>query len=79
LNAVFGSGLKRRCKHLRLVTVRPGVESGQPAQTLDRELAEADVPDQQRVTLAFGITYETAVLEWFRALPSVLAGTPRRG
>jgi len=36
---------------------------------LDRQLAEGGVPDEQRVTLAFGISYESAVLGWFDQLP----------
>jgi DNA-binding PadR family transcriptional regulator len=39
-------------------------------RSLDRELAAAGVPEEQRVTLAFGIGYETAVLRWFRELPA---------
>jgi DNA-binding PadR family transcriptional regulator len=39
-------------------------------ESLDRQLAEAGVPDEQRVTLAFGISYETAVLRWFSELPA---------
>jgi len=38
-------------------------------RSLDRELAAAGVPSEQRVTLAFGIGYETAVLRWFDQLP----------
>jgi DNA-binding PadR family transcriptional regulator len=38
-------------------------------RSLDRQLAEAGVPEEQRVTLAFGIGYETAVLRWFGQLP----------
>ncbi len=44
-------------------------------KALDRELVAADVPAEQRVTLAFGISYETAVLEWFRTLPVGLRPT----
>lgn len=39
-------------------------------RSLDRRLAAAGVPDEQRVTLAFGICYETAVLGWFGRLPA---------
>jgi DNA-binding PadR family transcriptional regulator len=39
-------------------------------KSMDRQLAAASVPDDQRVTLAFGISYETAVLAWFRRLPA---------
>jgi DNA-binding PadR family transcriptional regulator len=39
---------------------------------LDQQLAEAGVPIEQRVTLAFGISYETAVLDWFGKLPTSL-------
>jgi DNA-binding PadR family transcriptional regulator len=38
-------------------------------RSLDRQLAAAGVPAEQRVTLAFGIGYETAVLRWFGQLP----------
>lgn len=38
-------------------------------RTLDRELSAGGVPAEQRVTLAFGIAYETAVLGWFDRLP----------
>jgi DNA-binding PadR family transcriptional regulator len=41
----------------------------QTYRSLDRELASAGVIDDQRVTLAFGISYETAVLRWFDQLP----------
>jgi DNA-binding PadR family transcriptional regulator len=41
-------------------------------KSLDRELDAANVPEEQRLTLAFGIGYETAVLEWFRQLPAGL-------
>jgi DNA-binding PadR family transcriptional regulator len=44
-------------------------------KAMDRELAAANVPDEQRVTLAFGIGYETAVLEWFSKLPASLRPT----
>lgn len=46
-------------------------------QSLDRRLAAAGVPAQQRVTLAFGIGYETAVLRWFSQLPASM--NPGRG
>jgi DNA-binding PadR family transcriptional regulator len=39
-------------------------------RSLDRRLAAAGVPEEKRVTLAFGISYETAVLRWFRQLPA---------
>lgn len=38
-------------------------------RSLDRRLDAAGVPAEQRVTLAFGIGYETAVLRWFGQLP----------
>ena len=41
-------------------------------RSLDQRLAEGGVPDEQRVTLAFGISYETAVLGWFTQLPASL-------
>jgi DNA-binding PadR family transcriptional regulator len=40
-------------------------------QKLDRDLADGAVPGSQRVTLAFGIAYETAVLSWFDQLPEL--------
>jgi DNA-binding PadR family transcriptional regulator len=46
-------------------------------KSLDRMLAAADVPDEQRVTLAFGISYETAVLDWFGKLPPSLGPISR--
>lgn len=46
-------------------------------RTLDSELAAGDVPPEQRVTLAYGIAYESAVLGWFDELPEELKG-PRR-
>ena len=39
-------------------------------RSLDRQLAAAGVPEEKRVTLAFGISYEPAVLRWFRQLPA---------
>jgi DNA-binding PadR family transcriptional regulator len=39
-------------------------------QSLDRQLADAGVPAERRVTLAFGISYEVAVLGWFDRLPA---------
>jgi DNA-binding PadR family transcriptional regulator len=39
-------------------------------RAMDRELVAAGVPEDRRVTLAFGISYETAVLGWFRKLPA---------
>ncbi len=38
-------------------------------RSLDQRLAAAGVPAEQRVTLAFGIGYETAALHWFGQLP----------
>ena len=43
---------------------------------LDRDLAVGGVPPEQRVTLAYGTAYETAVLGWFDELPEQLT---RRG
>jgi DNA-binding PadR family transcriptional regulator len=40
---------------------------------MDTELVSIGVPTAQRVTLAFGIAYETAVLSWFDQLPPPLA------
>lgn len=45
-------------------------------RALDRELASGGIPAEQRVTLAFGIAYESAVLGWFDRLPPGL--TPAR-
>ncbi|MFB7874701.1 PadR family transcriptional regulator [Nocardia sp. NPDC056064] len=44
---------------------------------LDRYLDEdpAGLAPNQRATLAFGIAYERAVLEWFDGLPTIFAGT----
>jgi DNA-binding PadR family transcriptional regulator len=39
---------------------------------LDVKLAAGGVPPEQRVTLAYGIAYESAVLEWFDQLPKQL-------
>jgi DNA-binding PadR family transcriptional regulator len=39
-------------------------------RALDRDLAAGGVGPEQRVTLAFGISYETAVLRWFDQLPA---------
>jgi len=39
-------------------------------RSLDRQLAAAGVPEEKRVTQASGISYETAVLRWFRQLPA---------
>ncbi len=47
-------------------------------QALDRQLAQG-ASEEQRVTLAFGICYETAVLRWFDQLPASMkpnGGTP---
>jgi len=41
-------------------------------RSMDRQLAAAGVPEEKRATLAFGISYETAVLRWFRQLPASL-------
>jgi DNA-binding PadR family transcriptional regulator len=41
-------------------------------RSLDQRLAAGGVPDEQRATLAFGISYETAVLGWFSQLPASL-------
>jgi DNA-binding PadR family transcriptional regulator len=41
---------------------------------LDLELTAGGVPSEQRVTLAYGIAYESAVLEWFDHLPEPLTG-----
>jgi DNA-binding PadR family transcriptional regulator len=38
-------------------------------RSLDRELELGGIPDGQRMTLAYGISYETAVLGWFDLLP----------
>jgi DNA-binding PadR family transcriptional regulator len=54
-------------------------------QSMDQQLAAAAVPAEQRVTLAFGIGYETAVLDWFGQLPAsmnpaeALRGPAERG
>jgi DNA-binding PadR family transcriptional regulator len=49
-------------------------------RSMDRQLAAAGVPAEQRVTLAFGIGYETAVLRWFGQLPgSMNPGSARPG
>jgi DNA-binding PadR family transcriptional regulator len=39
-------------------------------RSMNRRLAAAGIPEDERVTLAFGISYETAVLGWFRRLPA---------
>ena len=39
-------------------------------RSLDRQLATAGIPEEKRATLAFGISYETAVLRWFHQLPA---------
>jgi DNA-binding PadR family transcriptional regulator len=46
-------------------------------RSLNRQLADAGIPEERRVTLAFGIYYETAVLDWFRGLPASI--NPRSG
>jgi DNA-binding PadR family transcriptional regulator len=38
---------------------------------LDRALVAGGVPAEQRVTLAYGIAYESAVLGWFDGLPEL--------
>jgi DNA-binding PadR family transcriptional regulator len=38
--------------------------------SLDQQLAAAGTPEEKRMTLAFGISYETAVLRWFHQLPA---------
>lgn len=50
---------------------------------LERQLAKGGVPAEQRVTLAYGISYESAVLRWFGQLPERLTvqqdgGPPRQ-
>jgi DNA-binding PadR family transcriptional regulator len=48
-------------------------------KALDRQLAAHGVPQEHRVTLGFGISYEEAVLAWFDRLPAALTGrSPRR-
>jgi DNA-binding PadR family transcriptional regulator len=47
-------------------------------RTLDRELKLGGVPDDQRITLAYGISYETAVLGWFDQLPDSMNPPERR-
>jgi DNA-binding PadR family transcriptional regulator len=42
-------------------------------RSLDRELKSGGVPDDQRVTLAYGISYEIAVLGWFDQLPASMS------
>ena len=42
-------------------------------QEMDSDLASGGVPAVRRVTVAFGIAYETAVLSWFDQLPEPLA------
>lgn len=44
---------------------------------LDLDLARAGIPPEQRITLAYGIAYETAVLGWFDQLPEQLAARDR--
>jgi len=38
-------------------------------RSLDADLAAGGVPPEKRVTLAYGIAYESAVLRWFEGLP----------
>jgi len=38
-------------------------------RALDSELSSAGIPYDNRITLAYGISYETAVLGWFDRLP----------
>lgn len=47
-------------------------------RNLDRELATGGVPAEQRVTLAYGLAYEAAVLGWFDDLPEHLTGRETR-
>ena len=42
------------------------------------DLAAGGVPSEQRVTLAYGIAYESAVLGWFDQLPEQLTGREAR-
>jgi DNA-binding PadR family transcriptional regulator len=46
---------------------------------LDGDLAAGGVPPEQRVTLAYGIAYESAVLGWFDNLPEQLVPRSIRG
>jgi hypothetical protein len=41
-------------------------------RALDRALAASGASAEQRVTLAFGISYESAALRWFDRLPPSL-------
>jgi Virulence activator alpha C-term len=45
---------------------------------LDLDLATGGVAPEQRVTLAYGIAYESAVLGWFDQLPEQLTGREAR-
>ena len=47
-------------------------------QSLDRDLKSGGVPDDQRMTLAYGIAYETAVLGWFDQLPESMRPPERK-
>lgn len=41
---------------------------------LERDLEKDGVPAEQRVTLAYGIAYEAAIVGWFERLPESLTG-----
>jgi DNA-binding PadR family transcriptional regulator len=41
-------------------------------RSLDRQLESIGTPYDQRLTLAYGISYETAVLGWFDRLPEAM-------
>ena len=43
-------------------------------RNLDRDLDAGGVPADQRVTIAYGIAYEAAVLQWFDHLPKASVG-----
>jgi DNA-binding PadR family transcriptional regulator len=45
---------------------------------LDGQLTAGGVPIEARVTLAYGISYESAVLRWFEELPDSLTRRPAR-
>jgi DNA-binding PadR family transcriptional regulator len=51
-------------------------------RALDSELTSAGIPYGDRITLAYGISYETAVLGWFDQLPdsmqAPIASQPRK-
>ena len=48
----------------------------QEYRQLDGQLDAGGVPIDARVTLAYGIAYETAVLRWFEELPDSLTSQP---